>query len=272
MTLDPGGFDDVTRAQQVMWSRGDFHRIGVSQVVVGELLVRALHIHAGEWVLDVAGGAGNTALAAARRWARVTCTDYVPELLERAQERARAEGLPMETQVADAQALPYPDGSFDVVASTFGAMFAPDQQATAAELIRVLRPGGRLGMANWTPESWVGAQFGLGARYVVPPPGALAPAVWGTVERLEELFAGRVESLQTSGQTADFVHHSTSGLWELFRDWFGPVATVMARLEPGQATAYTQDWVALADEHNVATDGTCEIPSPYLQVVAIKKS
>lgn len=178
----------------------------------------------------------------------------------------------METQVADAQALPYPDGSFDVVASTFGAMFAPDQQATAAELIRVLRPGGRLGMANWTPESWVGAQFGLGARYVAPPPGVLAPAVWGTVEWLEELFAGRVEALQTNGQTADFVHHSTSGLWELFRDWFGPVATVMARLEPGQATAYTQDWVALADEHNVATDGTCEIPSPYLQVVAIKGS
>jgi ubiquinone/menaquinone biosynthesis C-methylase UbiE len=272
VTLDPGGFEEVTRAQQVMWGRGDFHRIGVSQVVVGELLVRALHIHAGERVLDVAGGAGNTALAAARRWARVTCTDYVPELLERAQERARAEGLPMETQVADAQALPYPDGSFDVVTSTFGAMFAPDQQTTATELIRVLRPGGRLGMANWTPESWVGAQFGLGARYVAPPPGVLPPAGWGTEERLEELFAGLLESLRTSGQTADFVHHSTSGLWELFRGWFGPVATGMARLEPGQATAYAQDWVALADEHNIATDGTCEIPSPYLQVVAIRKS
>jgi SAM-dependent methyltransferase len=266
------GFEDVTRGHQVMWSRGDFHRIGVSQVGVGELLVRALHIHAGERVLDVAGGAGNTALAAARRWARVTCTDYVPELLEHAQERARAEGLLVETRPADAQALPYPDGSFDVVTSTFGAMFAPDQQATAAELIRVLRPGGRLGLANWTPESWVGAKFVLAARYVAPPPGVLPPAVWGTVQRLEDLFAGQVESLQTSDQTADFVHHSTNGLFELFRDWFGPVATVMARLEPDQATAYARDWVALADKHNVATDGTCEIPSPYLQVVAIKKS
>ena len=272
MTLDRGGFDDVTRAQQLMWSRGDFHRIGVSQVAVGELLARALHIHAGERVLDVAGGAGNTALAAARRWARVTCTDYVPELLERARERARAEGLPMQTNPADAQALPYPDGSFDVVTSTFGAMFAPDQHATAAELMRVLRPGGRLGMANWTPESWVGAQFALGARYVSPPPGCLPPSVWGTVQRLEELFASLVESLQTSVQTADFVHHSTSSLWELVRDWFGPAATIVSRLEPDPAMAYARDWVVLADEHNVATDGTCEIPSPYLQVVAIKKS
>ncbi|MFZ0118522.1 MAG: class I SAM-dependent methyltransferase [Pseudonocardiaceae bacterium] len=272
MTLDPGEFEDVTRAQQAMWSRGDFHRIGVSQVVVGELLVRDLHIHAGERVLDVAGGAGNTALAAARRWARVTCTDYVPELLERAEQRARAEGLPMQTHPADAQALPYPDGSFDVVTSTFGAMFAPDQQATASELMRVLRPGGRLGMANWTPESWVGAQFALAARYIPPPPGVLSPAGWGTVQRLEELFAGLVASLHTSGQTADFVHHSTNGLFELFRDWFGPAATVLTRLEPGQASAYIKDWVALADEHNVATDGTCEIPSPYLQVVALRKS
>jgi SAM-dependent methyltransferase len=178
----------------------------------------------------------------------------------------------MQTHPADAQALPYPDGSFDVVTSTFGAMFAPDHQATAVELMRVLRPGGRLGMANWTPGSWVGAQLALGGRYVSPPSGGSPPAVWGTVQRLEELFAGQVESLQTSGQTADFVHYSTSSLFELFRDWFGPVATVMARLEPGQATAYTNDWVSLADEHNVASDGSCEIPSPYLQVVAIKKS
>src|SRR4051794_38952503 len=141
-------FEAVTHAQQAAWSKGDFHRIGVGQQVVGELLVRDLHVHAGERVLDVAAGAGNTALAAARRFGDVTCTDYVPDLLEHAADRARAEGVSLRTEVADAQALPYPDGSFDVVTSTFGAMFAPDQAATGAELVRVLRPGGRLGMAN----------------------------------------------------------------------------------------------------------------------------
>ena len=148
----------TTKAQRASWSRGDFHRIGVSQLVVGELLVRELHIHAGERVLDVAGGAGNTALAAARRNAVVTCTDYVPSILSRARRRAEVEGLSIDLVAADVQALPFPDASFDVVTSTFGAMFAPDQSTTAAELLRVLRRGGRLGMANWTSASWVAAK------------------------------------------------------------------------------------------------------------------
>ncbi len=262
--------DEVTRGQQAVWSRGDFHRIGVSQVVVGELLVRALDVHAGERVLDVAGGAGNTALAAARRWAQVTCTDYVPDLLGHAQARADVEGLSLTTRTADAQALPYPDGSFDVVTSTFGAMFAPDQGRTAAELIRVLRPGGRLGMANWTPDSWVGAQFGLQARYLPPPDGVLPPAVWGTRRRLEELLAGLVDDLQLTTQVAHFVHHSTADLFALFRDWFGPVATAMTRLPADRAAAFARDWTALADQHNTATDGTCDIASAYLEVVATK--
>jgi ubiquinone/menaquinone biosynthesis C-methylase UbiE len=265
-------FEELTRAQQLMWARGDFHRIGVAQVVVGELLVRALRVHAGERVLDVAGGAGNTALAAARRGAVVTCTDYVPDLLQRAQERAAAEGLPLSTAVADAQALPYPDAGFDVVTSTFGAMFAPDQQATAAELIRVLRPGGRLGMANWTPSGWVGQQFGLQAQYLPPPQGILPPAVWGTRERLRSLFAGHTEDLTISEQHADFVHHTASDLFEQFRSWFGPVATTVSKLPPEQAASFSRDWIALAERHNIATDGTCEIPSPYLQVVIVKSA
>ncbi|MDX6205203.1 MAG: hypothetical protein QOE76_2565 [Frankiales bacterium] len=263
-------FDEVTRRQQAAWATGDFHRIGVAQVVVGELLVRALHVRAGERVLDVAAGAGNTALAAARRWADVTCTDYVPDLLEHAVARAAAEGLPMRTGVADAQALPFPDGSFDVVTSTFGAMFAPDQEATAGELLRVLRPGGRLGMANWTPASWVGEQFRLQADYLPPPPGVPAPAAWGTPERLAELFAGQVSSLRITEQYADLVHHSTTALFQLFRDWFGPVTTVLARVGPDRAAAFTRDWIALADRHNIADDGSCEIPSPYLELVAVK--
>jgi SAM-dependent methyltransferase len=221
-------------------------------------------------VLDVAGGAGNAALAAARRWASVTCTDYVPDLLEHAAARAAVEGLPMRTAVADAQALPFPDGSFDVVISTFGAMFAPDQPATASELIRVLRPGGRLGMANWTPQSWVGAQFGLQARYLPPPAGVPAAVRWGTRDGLEHLLAGQVSDLDIRTRSVDFVHHSTSSLFELFRDWFGPVATVIGRADPDQVAAFTRDWLAVSDQYNAATDGTCEIPSAYLEVVAVK--
>jgi ubiquinone/menaquinone biosynthesis C-methylase UbiE len=262
--------DEVTRAQQAMWARGDFHRIGVSQLVVGELLVRALHVHAGERVLDVAGGAGNTALAAARRWADVTCTDYVPDLLTHATQRAAAEGLPLRTGLADAQALPYPDGSFDVVTSTFGAMFAPDQQATAGELVRVLRPGGRLGMANWTPDSWVGGQFALQARYLPPPAGVVPPSAWGTRDRLEQLLEGQVSGLETSESYTDIVHHSTRSLFELFKDWFGPLASTLGRLDADQAAEFTADWIRHADRHNIATDGSCEIPSPYLQVLAVK--
>jgi SAM-dependent methyltransferase len=269
MTTSP---DDAAPSQQAMWARGDFHRIGVSQLVVGELLVRELHVHAGEQVLDVAGGAGNTALAAARRWSDVTCTDYVPDLLGHAVVRAAAEGLPLQTGLADAQALPFPDASFDVVTSTFGAMFAPDQRATANELMRVLRPGGRLGMANWTPQSWVGGQFRLQAQYLPPPPGALPPSVWGTRDRLEELLAGQVSELRTSEQYTDVVHHSTTSLFELFKAWFGPVVTTLGRLDAEQGAAFMRDWIHLADEHNIATDGTCEIPAPYLQVVAVKSA
>ncbi len=261
--------DDPTRVQQAAWARGDFHRIGVSQVVVGESLVRALHVHAGARVLDVAGGSGNTALAAARRCADVTCTDYVPGLLEHARRRAAAEGLPLRTEVADAQALPFPDDSFDVVTSTFGAMFAPDQRATASELLRVVRPGGRVGMANWTPDGWVGGQLRLQATYLPAAPGVPAPTAWGIRDRVAELLGGRVDRLEITDQYADFVHLSTTSLFELFASWFGPMVTVMSRLAPDRAAAFREEWIELADRHNVAADGTCEIPSPYLQVVAV---
>jgi len=264
--------EQLSRAQQAMWARGDFHRIGVSQVIVGERLVCALRVHAGERVLDVAGGSGNTALAAARRWADVTCTDYVPALLEHARDRAVAEGLPLRIEVADAQALPYADGSFDVVTSTFGAMFAPDQELSARELIRVLRPGGRLGMANWTPDSWVGAQFRLQSQYLPPPAGVVhPPSAWGSEQRLHELMDSTVASISVSVERTDFVHHSTASLFDLFAHWFGPLASGLERLDDDQRDAFALDWIELAQEHNVAGDGTVEIPSSYLQVVAVKR-
>ena len=265
-------YDEITGRQQAAWARGDFHRIGVSQVLVGELLVRDLAVHAGERVLDVAAGSGNTALAAARRWADVTCTDYVPGLLDRARERAAAEGLPLRVEVADAQHLPYADGSFDVVTSTFGAMFAPDQESTAAELVRVLRAGGRLGLASWTPESWVGGQFALQGRYVPPPPAVRPPTRWGTVDGLEELLGGLVDGLEVTTCVMEFVQPSVASLFELFRDWFGPVATVLAAVDAERAEEFRADWLALSEQHNVATDGTCVIPSAYLQVVAVARS
>lgn len=266
--------DERTREQQTIWSRGDFHRIGVAQVVVGELLVRELQVHAGERVLDVAGGAGNTALAAARRFADVTCSDYVPALLAHARARADTEGLAMTTRVADAQALPFPDASFDVVTSTFGAMFAPDQHATARELIRVLRPDCRLGLASWTPDSWVGAQLDLLSRYLPAPSGVTAvepPTVWGTREGLESLFAGTVSDLRVTTECFDFVHRSTRDLFALFKDSYGPVSTALARLSPADAETFAGEWIALADVHNSADDGTCVLRSPYLQVVAVSR-
>jgi ubiquinone/menaquinone biosynthesis C-methylase UbiE len=262
--------EKITQRQQKMWATGDFHRFGVCMVVVGEMLVRSLRVHAGERVLDVAGGAGNTALAAARRWADVVCTDYVAELLERAQRRAEAEGLPLRTQVADAQQLPFDDATFDVVTSTFGAMFAPDHVRTASELLRVLRAGGRLGMANWTPRSWIGSQFGLLAQFVPLPPGLVSPGAWGTEQWLCELFGDRVSSLETRQEHLDICYYSTTGLFELFRDWFGPVSTVWHTLDKPQQEEFRNRWVALADEFNTARDGTCDIPFDYLEVVAVK--
>jgi SAM-dependent methyltransferase len=260
----------ITERQQKMWSTGDFHRIGVGLLVVGEMLVRSLHVHAGEKVLDVAGGAGNTALAAARRWAEVVCTDYVPELLRHAERRAEAEGLSLRTRVADAQQLPFEDGSFDVVTSTLGAMFALDQLRTASELLRVLRGGGRLGMANWTPQSWIGSQFALLTQFVPSPSGLVSPGVWGTEERVRELFGDRVLSLETRRRQVEICYHDTTGLFDLFREWFGPVATVWHTLAEPQREKFRDSWITLADEFNVARDGTCEMPFEYLEVVAVK--
>lgn len=259
----------VTARQQSMWATGDFHKIGVAQPIVGERLVRSLAVRAGERVLDVAAGAGNTALAAARRWAEVTATDYVPDLLRRARLRAEAEGLQLETETADAQALPFANQSYDVVTSTFGAMFAPDQEKTAQELVRVLAPeGGRLGMANWTPEGMVGELFSLGARYVPPPTGVRPPTRWGTKEGLHELLGHLVADLQVRVRTTEFVYPSADFMLSYFRTWFGPTATQFGALDEAGQAAFAQELLDLYQRHNQAEDGTILIRSPYLEVVA----
>jgi len=260
-----------TATQQRIWAAGDFHRIGVGQVIVGERLAVALRVHSGERVLDVAGGAGNAALACARRWADVTCTDFVPELLVHAEARARAEMVPLRTEVADAQDLPYPEGLFDVVVSTFGAMFAPDQERTAHELLRVLRPGGRLGMANWTPDGWVGSMFRLIAGYRPPAPRVHPPSAWGTTQRLDELLGAGTSSMKVRERTQEFVHHSAPALFDLFVEFFGPSATLWPTLDSERQGAFRSDWIALAERFNVAGDGTLCIPATYLEVVAVKR-
>ena len=264
-------FASVTDRQQAMWATGDFHRIGVSQIGVGERLVRSLKVRAGERVLDVAAGAGNTALASARRFADVIATDYVPDLLGHAEERARAEGLPLETAVADAQDLPYSEGTFDVVTSTFGAMFAPDQERTARELIRVLKRGGRLGMASWTPDGLVGEMFAVGARYLPPPEGLRPPSRWGTEEGVRELLGDSISDLQVRTRISDFVYPSVEFMLEYYKSWFGPTATAFAMLDEQQAAAYAADLTAAWSRFNIATDGSVLAPSTYLEIVATKR-
>ena len=260
----------ITERQQAMWATGDFHRIGVAQVGVGERLVRSVPVLAGDRVLDVASGAGNTALAAARRFADVLATDYVPDLLGHAEKRAEAEGLPLRCEVADAQALPYDDASFDVVLSTFGAMFAPDQERTAAELMRVLRPGGRLGLACWTPDGMIGEMFAIGARYLPPPEGLRSPARWGTRAGIEELIGSHSASIQTRVRRADFTYPSAEFMLEWFKNWFGPTATAFAALDGERAEGYSAEVIALLSRHNLADNGTLLIPSDYLESVAVK--
>lgn len=186
--LDPCAL--MTQQAQAMWALGDFARAGAEQVVVAELLSRAINVHPGERVLDVAAGSGNAALAAARRGAAVIATDFVPQLLQAAARRPQAEGLPLETQEADAQRLPFADGAFDVVLSTFGVMFAPDQPRAAAELLRVCRPGGRVGLTAWTSDSVIAAMQAAAARFAPSPPlpGARSPLEWGAETRVRELL------------------------------------------------------------------------------------
>jgi ubiquinone/menaquinone biosynthesis C-methylase UbiE len=260
----------VTEMQQKVWSQGDFSVIGNLVVLVGENLTESANVRAGDRVLDVACGAGNTALAAARRtWATVTGLDFVPALLERGRERAAAERLEVDYVEGDAQELPFEDDSFDVVLSTFGAMFAPDQQRTADELVRVCRPGGRIGMANWTPEGFVGHMFRTVSRHAPPPPGLDPPLLWGTEQHLERLFGDRVSGIDTERRSLVQRFHSPDHWLDVFRTWFGPTKTAFERVGSEGEQALRDDLVGLVREHTVEEE-TLVIPSEYLEVVAVK--
>jgi ubiquinone/menaquinone biosynthesis C-methylase UbiE len=263
-------FSAIKGRQQVAWSSGDYAVVGTTLQIVGESLCEAVDLRSTHQVLDVAAGNGNATLAAARRFADVTSTDYVGSLLDRGRERARAEHLDVDFQIADAEALPFNDSSFDIVLSTFGVMFTPDQMKAAQEMLRVCRPGGRIGMANWTPDGFIGRLFKLIGKYVPPAPGMKSPALWGSHTHLEALF-GITSKIAAEKKHFNFRYKSPEHMLEIFRTFYGPVLKTFQAIEPAERKSLEGDILALMDEFNVTSDGTLVIPSEYLEAVITKQ-
>ena len=253
--------------QQAAWGSGDYALIGTTLQIVGEELCEALDVRAGQKVLDVAAGNGNVSLAAARRWCDVVATDYVPALLERARERAAAERLKIEFREADAEALPFADASFDVVVSTFGVMFTPDQDRAAAEMVRVCKHGGKIGLANWTPDGFIGQLFKTIGKYVPPPSGAKSPALWGTRKRVAEMFEAHAASVTSAQRNFVFRYRSPAHWLEVFRTYYGPVLKAFAALEPAAQVALQDDLMTLIDRFNRSGDESMVVPGEYLEIV-----
>ncbi|MBN3759551.1 methyltransferase domain-containing protein [Burkholderia sp. Ac-20365] len=253
--------------QQAAWSTGNYAVVGTTLQIVGENLCEALDVRAGSRVLDVAAGNGNATLAAARRWCEVTSTDYVASLLDAGRVRAQAEGLAVQFQEADAEALPFADASFDIVMSTFGVMFTPDHNKAAAELLRVCKPGGRIGLANWTPESFIGQLFKTIGKYIPPPAGVKSPAMWGTQAHIEALFGSSARKIVASSRDFTFRYRSPAHFVEVFRTFYGPVNKAFAALEGETRAAFLHDLMNLIESRNRSGDATLVLPSEYLEVV-----
>jgi ubiquinone/menaquinone biosynthesis C-methylase UbiE len=253
--------------QQAAWSSGNYAVVGTTLQIVGEQLCEALDLRAGSRVLDVAAGNGNATLAAARRWCDVTSTDYVSSLLEAGRTRAQAEGRTIRFQQADAESLPFADKSFDVVMSTFGVMFTPNQEQAASELARVCKSGGRIGLANWTPDSFIGQVFRMIGKYIPPAPGVKSPALWGTQARLAELFGEAAREVRTTSREFVFRYLSAAHWLEVFRTYYGPMNRTFGALDAAQQAALTQDLLTLMESRNRSGDATLVLPSEYLEVV-----
>lgn len=266
-----GDFDAVKQQQQRVWSMGDFAMIGWNTVFPGELLCEALELRAGERVLDVATGSGNAALSAARRNCEAFGIDYVPALIERARRRAAAENLPAQFEVGDCEQIPFPDENFDVVLSVFGSMFAPDAQAAAQELLRVCRGGGRIGMANWTPEGFWGRTFALVGKYLPPPAGVRPPAEWGTEKRLAELFGAGVSSTRITPRSALFRFRSSAHWIEVFSRYFGPIIRVREALDEERRKQFLTELDATLHRFNQSGDATLMVSADYLEIVMLRK-
>jgi ubiquinone/menaquinone biosynthesis C-methylase UbiE len=269
-TGTPTDFEAIKTRQQGTWSSGDYAVIGTTLQIVGESICEAVDVSAGEQVLDVAAGNGNATLAAARRGCRVTASDYVPALLERTRARAAAEGLTIDVREADAEALPFADASFDVVLSTFGVMFTPNQEQAAAELVRVCRPGGRIGLTNWTPEGFIGQMFKIVGKYAPPPAGVRSPLQWGTEARLAELFGSNVQAIDAQRRDFVFRYRSAEDWLDTFRTYYGPTYKAFGALDDAGQKAFASELLALANEHNTSKTGALRVPSEYLEIVVVK--
>jgi SAM-dependent methyltransferase len=256
--------------QRAAWCSGDYAVVGTTLQIVGERLCEALDLRPGSRVLDVAAGNGNVALAAARRWCDVIATDYVSALLDRARERADAERLPIEFREADAEALPFSADTFDVVVSTFGVMFAADQDRAARELVRVCKSGGKIGLANWTPDSFVGEIFKTIGKHVAPPPGARSPALWGTADQLQEWFGPHAATISINRRQFVFRYRSPEHFLVVFKSYYGPVLKAFDALPPAGRDALENDIERLIARCNRSSDGTMIVPGDYLEVVIVR--
>ena len=257
--------------QQAAWSSGNYAVVGTTLQIVGEELCEALDLRSGRKVLDVAAGNGMASLAAARRWCDVISTDYVSSLLERGRARASAEGLTIEFKEADAEALPFADGTFDTVVSTFGVMFTPNQDQAAAELLRVCKSDGQIGLANWTPDGFVGQMFKTLGKYMPPPAGAKSPLLWGTRGRLTEMFGPASISIRTEPRNFNFRYRSAEHFLDVFKNYYGPMLKAFAALDEAKQNGLKQDLFALLERMDKAGDGTMVVPSEYLEIVIAKR-
>ncbi|MEO8465914.1 MAG: class I SAM-dependent methyltransferase [Gammaproteobacteria bacterium] len=260
----------IKTKQQATWASGDFAVIGTTLQIVGETLAEAADVCAGERVLDIAAGNGNATLAAARRFAYVTSTDYVPQLLEKGAARARAEGLDVRFQEADAEALPFADGTFDVALSTFGVMFAPDHAKTAAEALRVVLSGGRIGMANWTPEGFIGQLFKVIGKHLPPPAGLASPALWGAEPHIVQLFGPEAADIRCQRRVFNFRYESAAHWVQIFRDFYGPTHKAFAALPPTGQKALEADITGLLERLNIGGRRSLVVPGEYLETVIVK--
>lgn len=264
-------FAAIKQRQQTAWSSGDYAVVGTTLQIVGENLAEAVDIRAGERVLDVAAGNGNATLAAARRFARVTSTDYAPSLLDKGRARAQAEGLDVQFEVADVEALPFADAAFDATLSTFGSMFAPDHDRTAREMLRVTRSGGRIGVASWTPDSFIGRLFKVIGTHVAPPAGVKPPSLWGSQAHLEALFGAQAAQIHCQQRVFNFRYLSPAHFVQVFRDYYGPTHKAFAALDAAGQHALERDLTALIDAMNTAGTASLVVPSHYLEAVITKR-
>ncbi|MDO9291168.1 MAG: class I SAM-dependent methyltransferase [Hydrogenophaga sp.] len=261
----------IKQRQQATWASGDYAAIGTTLQIVGETLAEAADVRAGERVLDVAAGNGNASLAAARRHAQVTSTDYVQALLAKGHDRAVAEGLNIRFQHADAEALPFADASFDAVLSTFGVMFTPENQRAASEMLRVLRSGGRIGLANWTPGGFIGRLFKLIGAHVPPPAGLASPVLWGTESHIVELFGSHAAQIRCEHRHFNFRYRSAAHWVQVFRELYGPTHKAFAALDAQAGQSLERAITALLEELNVGGPQSLVVPSEYLEIVITKQ-